>query len=126
MVAGNSAAYFRGDGGGITNVPTLDEPNLKRIRGRVSNIGVATGAPAAILQGKGFTATKAGLGFLSITFTVPFSDVPVVVASDEGGGAYKCILQGLTRTNFSILTARNYLDTADLDSTISFIAIGPK
>jgi hypothetical protein len=122
----NSSAYFKGDGGGITNVPTLDEPNLRMIRGRVTSVGLANGATNTILLGKGFTATKAGLGYLMITFTVPFSDVPVVVASDEGGGGYKSIVGTLTRTNFYILTARNYLNNGDADSTINFIAIGPK
>ena len=119
----NSAAYFKGNGGGITNVPTLDEPNLKMIRGRVDTRGVDT-----ILAGNGFTITPAGGGFVTITFTVPFSDVPIVVAqNDLQGGDYRAILSGsVTRTNFTLGVARNYVNNADVDSTASFIAIGPR
>ena len=118
----NSAAYFRGDGGGITNVPTLDEPNLKIIRGRVDTRGVDT-----ILAGRGFTITPAGVGFAVITFTVPFSDVPIVVAQNDGaGGEVQVIMGTVTRSNFNFGVARNYNNTADADSTASFIAIGPK
>jgi hypothetical protein len=119
----NSAAYFIGNGGGITNVPTLDEPNLKMIRGRVDTRGVDT-----ILAGNGFTITPAGGGFVTVTFTVPFSDVPIVVAqNDIQGGDYRAILSGsVTRTNFTMGVARNYANTADVDSTASFIAIGPR
>jgi hypothetical protein len=119
----NSAAYFKGNGGGITNVPTLDEPNLKMIRGRVDTRGTDS-----ILAGTGFTITPAGGGFVVVTFTVPFSDVPIVVAmNDIQGGDYRAILSGsVTRTNFTLGVARNYLNNADVDSTASFIAIGPK
>ena len=120
----NSAAYFRGDGGGITNVPTLDEPNLKMIRGRVDT----RTSPDSILAGTGFTITSAGFGFVTVTFTVPFSDVPTVVAmNDLQGGDYRAILSGsVTRTGFTLGVARNYLNNADVDSTASFIAIGPR
>ena len=119
----NSAAYFRGDGGGITNVPTLDEPNLKMIRGRVDTRGVD-----AILAGRGFTITPAGAGFVTVTFTVPFSDVPTVVAmNDLHGGDHRAIIAGnVTRTSFTMGVARNYANTADAESTASFIAIGPR
>ena len=119
----NSAAYFIGNGGGITNVPTLDEPNLKMIRGRVDTRGVD-----AILAGRGFTITPAGAGFVTVTFTVPFSDVPTVVAmNDLQGGDYRAILSGsVTRSNFLMGVARVYNNTADADSTASFIAVGPR
>ena len=119
----NSAAYFIGNGGGITNVPTLDEPNLKMIRGRVDTRGVD-----AILAGRGFTITPAGGGFVVVTFTVPFSDVPTVVAmNDLQGGDYRAILSGsVTRSNFLMGVARVYNNTADADSTASFIAVGPR
>jgi hypothetical protein len=118
----NSAAYFIGNGGGITNVPTLDEPNLKMIRGRVDTRGTDS-----ILAGTGFTITPAGAGFVVVTFTVPFSDVPIVVAqNDIQGGDYRAILGSVTRTNFTFGVARNYANTADVDSTASFIAIGPR
>ena len=119
----NSAAYFKGNGGGITNVPTLDEPNLKMIRGRVNTIGTDS-----ILAGTGFTITPAGGGFVTVTFTVAFSDVPIVVAmNDNAGGDYRAILSGsVTRTGFTLGVARNYLNNADVDSTASFIAIGPR
>ena len=119
----NSAAYFKGNGGGITNVPTLDEPNLKMIRGRVDTRGVD-----AILAGRGFTITPAGAGFVTVTFTVPFSDVPTVVAmNDLQGGDYRAILSGsVTRSNFLMGVARVYNNTADADSTASFIAVGPR
>ena len=119
----NSAAYFKGNGGGITNVPTLDEPNLKMIRGRVD-----TRNTDSIVTGTGFTIASAGPGFVTVTFTVPFSDVPIVVAqNDLQGGDYRAIIAGsVTRTNFTLGVARNYVNNADVDSTASFIAIGPR
>ena len=119
----NSAAYFKGNGGGITNVPTLDEPNLKMIRGRVDTRGTDS-----ILAGTGFTIASAGGGFVVVTFTVPFSDVPTIVAqNDIQGGDYQAILSGsVTRTGFTLGVARNYVNNADVDSTASFIAIGPR
>ena len=120
----NSAAYFKGNGGGITNVPTLDEPNLKMIRGRVDT----RTSPDSILAGTGFTITSAGFGFVTVTFTVPFSDVPTVVAmNDNHGGDYRAIIGGnVTRTHFLMGVARNYANTTDAESTASFIAIGPR
>jgi hypothetical protein len=92
------------------------------IRGRVNTIGTDT-----ILAGKGFTITPAGAGFALVTFTVPFSDVPIVVAQNDGaGGEYQAIIGTVTRSNFNFGVARNYNNTADADSTASFIAIGPK
>ena len=52
--------------------------NPRAVCGRVNTASAGT-----ILDGSGFTITRNGTGDLTVTFSTPFSSVPVVVATSE-------------------------------------------
>ena len=94
----------------------------RTIRGIVSAAG-------AVVEGTGFAAAKTATGQYTVTFTVPFSDLPaVVVGAGRTAMAYETqLLSGgsaLTTSQFIAQTIQ-ISPVALTDGEFHFVAIGP-
>lgn len=93
-LVGLGATKTLGISDGTTSLPIVTSAasgsnSLKIIRGRVS------AADASISQGAGFTASLSATGFVDITFTTAFSEIPTVVVS-RGDGSFAVSCTGST------------------------------
>ena len=137
----NSAAYFRGNAGGLTNVVATgdgsgltnvvaysDEPvPLRIVRGSMASDPQLTGV--GYPKQNGWTGRRAGIGVIVVTFTRPFSEPPTVVASVGAAGQTFTSLDavsvaGISTTNFVLYVGIR--GSGSYDEPVSFIAIGPR
>ncbi len=129
---GTAAPTARLDVAGDVRFAGLDAigsgTKVKVVWGAVSPQGATT-------AGEGFTVTRTGTGIYRITFTVPFSGQPVVVASrvfatlvaEAGTNAEP----GETAVVDQVVADRAVVQTADraatrVDGGFTFVAIGPR
>lgn len=88
------------------------------VRGVVDSTG-------AKLEGEGFTSARTGAGDYTITFDLPFSDLPAVTVSAQSA-ANRVGAQVASPTN-STIRVITHVDAAgaNSDQVFHFIAIGP-
>ena len=100
--------------------------NLKIIRGSINGCGTGT-----IVTGGGFTLTPGCTdNYRTITFTTPFSNIPVVTANatDPGGSPVPARICEILLVTTSLVRIRDYnrTDGNYAGGPIQFIAIGPR
>lgn len=96
--------------------------SLAIVRGYVLNTG-------AISVGEGFSITKTSTGVFTITFTVAFSDFPVVTATSDSqnGGTGNGVVRVVTLSTSAVgLNIEQGGVATAMDSGFSFIAIGQR
>lgn len=97
---------------------TSPEGGLKVIRGIVSGAGAA-------LEGTGYTPAKTATGVYTITFDVPFSDIPAVVPMvRQSSGARFIHLTSAVTTSVATIRCATPADAAQ-DNDFHFVAVGP-
>ncbi len=100
------------------SVPSITprENGLTFVRGRVA-------ANGGIVAGSGFTVVSNGGGTYSITFPIPFSEPPTVVATSENATAYDSLMVTLLTVNgFQLKYIAQAVGT---DGPFGFLAVGP-
>lgn len=109
--------------GGTTDYAASGVEDLRIVRGSVYCTGLDN-PDMSRSHGGGWSVGNPEIGKYTVTFTVPFSDVPTVAATVEKGGFGSAVIIDVTNNYVQVAT---YNHSGDLDKlSFQFIAVGPR
>ncbi len=82
---------------------------------------------AALIAGEGFSASNIGAGSYTVTFTIPFTDTPVVTTTGSNLSTGTVVtINSVSTTGFSLVSRRLVSPFDPTNDSWSFIAIGQR